>query len=98
MLAVNVTKFAISLAEICIMDRLLTSRVFLALLGVNCVFATNSTQDGHANSKGCTLLVPPAIQKQMEPQGAPLKINMTFTDIRIRDVPNEGCSFRVEFR
>ena len=69
----------------------------VVLLIARRVQSTNSTQD-NGNGNGCTLLVPPDVQKQMEPQGNPLQISMEFMNIRIRDVPNRGGSYGVEFR
>ena len=43
-------------------------------------------------------MVPPAVKKQIEPHGEPLVVNILFKNIRIRDVPNKGGSFGVEFR
>ena len=68
---------------------------FVVLLIARRALATNSTED---TGNGCTLLVPPDVQEQMEPQGYPLQISMEFMNIRIRDVPNRGGSYGVEFR
>ena len=77
------------------MNSSLVFEAFVVLLVARRVQSTNSTQD---NGNGCTLLVPPDVQKQMEPQGNPLQISMEFMNIRIRDVPNRGGSYGVEFR
>ena len=63
-----------------------------------CVQATNSTLENDDTGNGCTLLVPPTVKKQMEPRGEPLQINIEFMNIRIRDVPNKGGSYGIEFR
>ena len=57
--------------------------------------ASNSNKE---SGNGCTLVVPQAVKKQMEPPGSPLVINLQFSNIRIRDVPSEGGSYGVEFR
>ena len=76
------------------MNSPLVFEAFVVLLIARRVLATNSTDTG----SGCTLLVPPDVQKQMEPRGYPLQISMEFMNIRIRDVPNRGGSYGVEFR
>ena len=70
--------------------------IFLILLAVQSMLATNFTQE--SGGIGCTLVVPPAVKKQIEPHGEPLVVNILFKNIRIRDVPNKGGSFGVEFR
>ena len=77
------------------MNSPLVFEAFVVLLIAGRVLATNCTED---TGNGCTLLVPPDVQKQMEPQGYPLQISMEFMNIRIRDVPNRGGSYGVEFR
>ena len=78
------------------MSRVLPFLPFLILLAIHGVLATNSTKESNGN--GCTLVVPPAVLKQMEPNGDPLLFNVQFMNIRIRDVPNKGGSYGVEFR
>ena len=80
------------------MGTFLVFGAFLVLFVAPCVQATNSTQENDDTGNGCTLLVPPIVKKQMEPIGDPLLINMEFMNIRIRDVPNKGGSYGVEFR
>ena len=81
-----------------IMASFLSSTVLLAVSAIQCALASDLTQEVNGTGNGCTLLVPPEVQKQMEPRGEPLRIYMDFMNIRIRDVPTEGGSYGVEFR
>ena len=62
----------------------------LALLLGNAESALNSSQ-------GCKLITPQDVQHQMEARGNPLQVNITITVHRIRDVPDSGGSFGVDF-
>ena len=80
------------------MASFLSSTVLLAVLAKQCALAMNPTQIANSTGNGCTLLVPPEVQKHMEPLGDPLQIYMEFLNIRLRDVPSKGGSYGVEFR
>ena len=72
-----------------------TCQPALVLLLVTAVLATNSTM---SQGNACKLSVPEAVQKHMAPQQEPLEMKVWIQHLRIRDVPNEGGSFGVEFR
>ena len=58
--------------------------------------ATNITSD--KIDRGCKLIVPEAVLKRMEPEQEPLLIFVYLFDIRLRDAPNKGGSFGIQFR
>ena len=64
--------------------------IMLVLLLGNVAWASNNTH-------GCKLNTPQDVQDQMEAKGKPLQVNITIMVSRVRDVPDSGGSFGVDF-
>lgn len=48
--------------------------------------------------RGCKLTVPNAVLQRMEPKQEPLLVHASFLWLKLRDAPNKGGSYGVEFR
>ena len=73
-------------------------RAILLLVTAQSVLSANNNFTANDDNNGCKLVVPPAVQKRMEPDGEPVLVQISFMNIKIRDVPNKGGYFGVEFR
>ena len=69
-----------------------THYIVLCILYVNGMLASGS------NVTGCNLIIPDAVKGQMEPEGRPLKISIDMSVQQVRDVPDSGGSFGVDFQ
>ena len=52
----------------------------------------------NATSGGCNLIIPDAVKGHMEVEGRPLNIIIDMSIQQIRDVPDSGGSFGVDFQ
>jgi len=64
---------------------------FLLHFVVSATIGTNST------NTGCNLHIPKVVQDHMEAEGEPLLITFIFQPLFVRDVPESGGSFGVDF-
>ena len=84
-----------SVPSLCIEDMISQYLVMLALLPPYLVLAANST---NTTSMGCHLQIPNHVKDHLEAEGEPLQIRIIMEILQIRDVPDRGGSFGVDFR
>ena len=68
--------------------------IVLCILYVDGMLASGS----NVTLSGCNLIVPDAVKGHQEPEGRPLKISIDISVQQVRDVPDSGGSFGVDFQ
>ena len=76
-----------------------TRLAFVLLVASLTIYSGNaSNHTAEKIDRGCQLMKSKAVMERKEPKEEPIIVHATFRDLNLRDAPNKGGSFGVEFK